>query len=254
MAGPAGRPYARYAGIYDQTGQDAWSRRVWRSHQGLVRSFGWDGGAILDLACGTGGALALMRAEGYRAVGLDLSREMLLEAREHWADEPFPLVAATMSCLPFAAGSFALVTSFYDSLNYLLDRDALEATLAEVARVLQPGGLFLFDLNTPHTLEEHWTGVCQATASADLASIWRAEWYAGPGISSLRATFFVRGDDGRWDRFDEIHDEHGFTDAELTRAARRAGLRQVLAQDSQTGGRPGRQSRRILYLLRREGR
>src|SRR5207245_9724675 len=51
---------------------------------------------------------------------------------------------------------FDLVTSWYDSLNYLLRLDDLNKTFAGVFRSLRPGGSFLFDMNTPGTLSKGW--------------------------------------------------------------------------------------------------
>ncbi|NUP98563.1 MAG: class I SAM-dependent methyltransferase [Armatimonadetes bacterium] len=248
----SGRPYDQYAAIYDRTGQGDFSRKMWSRVRAQAERLGFRGQTVLDLAGGTGAAAVDMIQDGYRVVVADLSRAMLLQARDQGEAAGLRTVASDMRHLPFAAGSFDLVTSFYDSLNYLLTSDDLAATLHGVAHALRAGGLFAFDLNTPFTLKEHWVGLCHARAEAARASIWEATWLGPAAISRLRATFFVRSDDGRWDRFDETHDEHGFSGDEIVEASRAAGLAVVHAEDLHSGRRPGRLSRRVFYVLRRE--
>lgn len=247
-------PYERYAAIYDATGQAAFSQKAWRIARRVLAEQGWQGRDVLELACGTGVAAAAMRQDGYRVVGLDLARGMLLEALPRALEAGFGLVRGDMRELPFADVSFDLACAWYDSVNYLLTSSDLARLLTGVGRVLRPGGMLVFDLNTPHTLQHHWTGVCTADLGDERPMIWRAEWVADREVSSLRAAFFVRGADGRYDRFDEVHDEHGFEPAEIAAAGEPAGLMLAHSEDLSTGRRPGRSSRRVLYALRKRGR
>ncbi|MBI5834134.1 MAG: class I SAM-dependent methyltransferase [Armatimonadetes bacterium] len=241
-------PYSRYASLYDQTGQTEFVRWAWPYVLAHLRRLDWHGERVLDLACGTGWLVPILVEGGFRALGADLSREMLLNGLDRAGGR---LLQADFRALPLATGSLDLVTSFYDSVNYLTHLGDLAAMLAEVARVLRPGGYFVFDLNTRHTLSEHWQGICQTRLADDLATIWEATWDETTNVSSLRATFFVRGDDGRWDRFDEVHDERGFTSAELDRAIRAAGLKVAHVEDYHARRKPTGDSRRVFYWLKR---
>lgn len=107
--------------------------------------------ATLDLGCGAGRHLGALRAFGVRAFGLDLSFPLLQRARAR----DLPVVRADMRELPFRSGSLALVTSFFTSFGYFRDPADDERVLAEVRRVLQPGGAFAFDyLNAARTRAE----------------------------------------------------------------------------------------------------
>jgi demethylmenaquinone methyltransferase/2-methoxy-6-polyprenyl-1,4-benzoquinol methylase len=106
--------------------------RKWRrlTAEAVVRP----GDRVLDACCGTGDlALADARAGG-RVTGVDFSAEMLVRA-ERKAPE-FQWVQADASALPFEDESFEVVTVGFGIRN-LAD---LEAGLAELARVLVPGG------------------------------------------------------------------------------------------------------------------
>jgi SAM-dependent methyltransferase len=95
---------------------------------------------VLDAGCGTGGGLRWLTEFG-RAIGLDWHPLALRLAREKGYNS---LARADVQQLPFAAGSFSLVTSF-DVLYHLQVNDDRRA-LAEFARVLAPGGWLLLRL------------------------------------------------------------------------------------------------------------
>ncbi len=128
------REYGRLAAIYD---------RRWRSYveaavrETLARTEVARGAAVLDVGCGTGVLLEALRARGGpgRLVGTDLSREMLRVAHARLAGAA-GLCQASAEGLPFAGGSFDLVVST-NAFHYF--RHA-EAALAEMRRVLRPGG------------------------------------------------------------------------------------------------------------------
>jgi ubiquinone/menaquinone biosynthesis C-methylase UbiE len=104
---------------------------------------------MLDIGCGPVGSLewadrARVRVgldplvDSYRALGI--------------ADHAMRYVAAQAECMPFADGSFDIVSSF-NSLDHV---DDLDETIAEITRLLAPGGRFLLlvEVNHPPTLTE----------------------------------------------------------------------------------------------------
>lgn len=96
---------------------------------------------VLDLGCGAGRDMAWMEDQGVWVVGADLSAGMLEEARHSVRG---PLVQADMRRLPFGDGSFNSVWCMA-SMLHLPKADAPSA-LAEIKRVLKPGGVLLLGL------------------------------------------------------------------------------------------------------------
>jgi demethylmenaquinone methyltransferase/2-methoxy-6-polyprenyl-1,4-benzoquinol methylase len=100
---------------------------------------------VLDLACGTGDiALAIADIGAEQVIGLDLTRHMLeIAARKAG---PVCYVAGDMNAIPIRSASVDLVTTGYGLRNV----PDLDAAIAEIARVLGPGGRFLsLDFNRP---------------------------------------------------------------------------------------------------------
>jgi demethylmenaquinone methyltransferase / 2-methoxy-6-polyprenyl-1,4-benzoquinol methylase len=102
---------------------------------------------VLDLACGTGDLLFAAAARARVAVGLDITYRMLQLARSRQSPGRAPgLVGGDMLALPFRDARFELITTGY-GLRNVVD---LRAALAEIHRVLAPGGTFLsLDFNRP---------------------------------------------------------------------------------------------------------
>lgn len=134
--------YARGAAEYDRR----WARYE-RSTLALLRPWiaGRALGRVLDVGCGTGNLLPLLADDGVDAyAGIDPAPMMLRVAREKLRASTIPagFVAATAEALPFAAGAFDTAVS----ASTLHDWDDPHAGLAEIRRVLRPGGeLLLLD-------------------------------------------------------------------------------------------------------------
>lgn len=96
------------------------------------------GQRALDAGCGRGELLLQLETRGVEAVGLEPAEPALAFARK---TAKAPLVRASASRLPFAAGSFDRIF-FLGVLDHLADED-LAACFAEFSRVLRPGGLVL---------------------------------------------------------------------------------------------------------------
>jgi demethylmenaquinone methyltransferase/2-methoxy-6-polyprenyl-1,4-benzoquinol methylase len=126
---PLGPTYDRVGALLS-LGQDPRWRRF------LVSRLPRDRGAVLDVATGTGLVAAELVRRGFRVTGVDQSPEMLARARERFG-ERVDLVETSAESLPFADGSFDHLTFTY-LLRYVADP---AGTLAELARVVRPGGI-----------------------------------------------------------------------------------------------------------------
>ena len=125
---PSARSYDR-VGATLSFGQDPRWRRA------MVSRVPRDGGTVLDVATGTGLVAEQLLARGHRVTGLDQSPDMLAVARQRFGDR-VELVEASATDIPFPDASFDHLTFTY-LLRYVDDPGA---TLAELARVVRPGG------------------------------------------------------------------------------------------------------------------
>src|SRR5574338_68035 len=139
------RLFATIADRYDlitvllSYGQDArWKRRV------AALAGARAGLAALDLASGTGDIAFRLADRGVRTIGLDVTHRMLQLARAKRRDVPF--VTGDMMALPFPDARFDIVTTGYGIRNV----PVIQTAIAEIARVLKPGGVFVsLDFDRP---------------------------------------------------------------------------------------------------------
>lgn len=115
---------------------------------------------ILDLACGDGRYSRHLINSGYtRTISLDLSRDLLQEARRLEIDEAIrlSLVNADKRHIPFSPRSFHLVLSLFTSFGYF-DADAEnKAVIHSIADLLKPGGYFYLDFLNPNYVRQNLT-------------------------------------------------------------------------------------------------
>jgi SAM-dependent methyltransferase len=104
---------------------------------------GW---RVLDVACGPGRHARAFRAAGARCFGVDLSAT-LLRVAQRVTDAP--LVRADMRVLPIRPASMDLAVNLFTSFGYFDHDEDHEATLAEIASTIRPGGWFVIDILNP---------------------------------------------------------------------------------------------------------
>ncbi|HKR51433.1 MAG TPA: class I SAM-dependent methyltransferase [Pseudonocardiaceae bacterium] len=103
---------------------------------------------VLEIGCGSAPCARWLAARGARIVGLDLSAGMLRYAMQAARETGLsvPLVQADAARLPFADGSFDLACSAFGAVPFVADSAAV---MREVARVLRPGGRWVFAVTHP---------------------------------------------------------------------------------------------------------
>ena len=106
------------------------------------------GRAVLEIGCGSAPCARWLRSQGARVVGLDLSAGMLRHAMTGAARTGIsvPLVQADAGALPFADASFDVACSAFGAVPFVSDSAAV---MREVARVLRPGGRWVFAVSHP---------------------------------------------------------------------------------------------------------
>jgi SAM-dependent methyltransferase len=126
----------------DEPGSPWWGEHVARYE--FATTIVERGTPALDIACGTGFGLRVLRECGARVVGADIDASALRRAAQTVAGTRVPILRADGCRLPFATGAFGLVTSF-ETIEHLQERARF---VAELRRVLAPEGTCL--ISTPN--------------------------------------------------------------------------------------------------------
>ena len=155
--------------------------------------------SVLDIGAGTGQLTDALRAAGFRTLGVDPSLPMLEQRVSSRSATTGVVVAAGGAALPLVT-RFDLITATFNVLNHLPDREGVEGLIREVARLLEPGGLFVFDINTRLGLQAVSELTVHHVGPTDLTT-WRRQWVDDTTLRLDATGAFCRGD--TWHRYDE---------------------------------------------------
>lgn len=191
------------------------------------------GPRLLDVATGTGRSAEIWRRLGYQVIGCDLSFEMLRSANVKRSLAGIPLAACDMRRLPFLSSRFDVVTCVDDAVNHLGDEADLLASFSEARRVLAPGGVYLFDVNSAAAYA--WFDEEHVLRHDDSLFVWRGRPAAEPG-KHCAEVIALRRTPGGWQGTEGTLTETYFDLKLLRRCLGRAGLTVLGAYGWRDGG------------------
>lgn len=208
---------------------------------------------VLDLACGTGTLSCILAERGYEMIGVDRSSEMLAEAAEkaeHVHGEKPIFLNQDMSRLDLY-GTIDACVSCLDSINYITAPKVLKRVFQRVHLFLMPGGLFLFDINTPEKLKG-LDGQLFIDETEDVYCVWRADYSKRRRICSYGFDLFRRSG-AYWERTCEEHEEFAYEPEELTALLREAGFENIRQHGNLKLRAPKPGEDRVFFSARKKG-
>jgi ubiquinone/menaquinone biosynthesis C-methylase UbiE len=197
MKAPAGHVTQQNLATYDT----AWSVAEYTREQGLrpleaeliEEFFPRPPVGVLDLGCGAGRTTIGLARQGYQAVGIDLSVTLLAQARQRYPQIEFRVMDATR--LQFADASFAAALFSYNGIDCIYPAAARRRCLAEVFRVLAPGGIFL--LSSHNLIGSVFSGgYWYPRGYWNAAKLFARQWR-----NSLAREWYIRYEDGGGPQF-----------------------------------------------------
>jgi SAM-dependent methyltransferase len=104
---------------------------------------------VIDLGCGGGRAGLALAPNGYHVTGLDLTWEMTQITQQAYLAHKLPpdVLQADIQAIPCAANSYDAALIFIAALQHIPGRAARQKTLAEIGRILRPGGVLILALD-----------------------------------------------------------------------------------------------------------
>lgn len=182
-------------------------------------------GAV-DLACGTGSLTVRLAQKGYKVMGVDLSEDMLTVASQKAWDMglQIPFVRQPLEKL-YLPRAVDLAVCGLDSIDYIIDPACCKKAIERIYKALNPGGCFIFDVNTPEKLRA-MDGQVFLDENADTFCVWRGEFDAKTNICSYGMDLFRR--QGKvWHRSFEEHQEYAYSAGQLVGYLKEAGFTKI---------------------------
>lgn len=244
--------YTSFAKVYDMfmdnVPYEEWSIYI----RELLKDYDISSGVICELGCGTGKITRLLAKAGYDMIGIDISEDMLAIASE---DEGQGILYLCQDMCDFELyGTVSAMISVCDSMNYLLEEEEIADTLKCVNHYLEPGGIFIFDLNTIYKYETMLgdTTICENRDEGSF--IWENYYDKEEQINEYDLTLFIREEDNLYRKFEETHYQRGYSLEKIRTLIEEAGMEFVTAYDACTKEPPKEDSERIYIIAREKGK
>ena len=206
----------------------------------------------VDLACGTGSVAILLAEQGLKVTAVDLSEDMLTVASQkaRAMDNAPMFVCQPLQELRLPRGVDLAVCAL-DSLDYITDPKDCAQAIKQIYKALNPGGIFIFDVNTPEKLRAMDDQVF-LDEDDDVYCVWRGEFDEQTNICSYGMDIFQR-EGNCWHRSFEEHREYAYSQEQLTGFLKDAGFThiEVYADQLFEAPRPGEQR---IYFKARKGK
>ena len=243
--------YKELAGCYDRLTNDVDYPAVVDFYFGILQREGVHPKTAVDLACGTGSVSVLLAQRGIKVTGVDMSEDMLTAAwdKASCMENPPMFVRQSLQQLRLPKGVDLAVCAL-DSLDYITDPEDCAEAIRRVYKVLNPGGIFIFDVNTPEKLRA-MDGQVFLDEDDDVYCVWRGDFDEDTNICSYGIDLFRR-QGNVWHRSFEEHQEYAYSEAQLRHFLREAGFNRirVYADRSFAAPQPGEQR---IYFSARKG-
>ena len=240
--------YTSFAQVYDLF-MDNVPYEMWGEYLAqLFREYGIEEGLLLDLGCGTGKLTRIMAEKGYDMIGVDYSYEMLDIAKSE-SEESILYLLQDMREFELY-GTVRGIYSACDCMNYILEENELRSVFKLVNNYLDPGGVFVFDVNTPYKYRELLAENTIAENRDEGSFIWENYFDEDEQINEYDLTLYIKEEDGRFIRFEETHFQRCYELSMIRRLLEEAGLEFVAMYDAYTKEPVSKESEKVLFVAR----
>lgn len=211
--------YETLAFIYDKLMDDI-DYEQWAAYlHEQLQKHDCPGNRLLDLGCGTGNITIPLAQKGYDITAIDLSAEMLAQAkaktdtlRNAGKSLSIDWQAQDMTALELYDDddNFLLydgVIATFDAFNYILEPEALQFLLQDLADHMNDDGILIFDIQTPYKLRKYLGNNIYTLHREDVEYMWENQFDTEEQICQMDITFFLRQENGLYQKVTESHTE-----------------------------------------------
>lgn len=243
------KSYKELAKVYDlfmqETPYSTWVEYI----ESIFKKYNLSPNLILELGCGTGNITSLMQDKGYDMIGVDISEDMLAEAKEKAQQKKQDILFLNQDMCEFELfGTVDSCICICDSLNYILEIEDILKTFKLVNNYLNPKGLFIFDLNTEYKFKNILSDNSFSATENNAAYIWENYYYEDEMINEYYTNIFIKDNNGQYSRHEEYHYQKAYKKETIIELLKKAGLEILGIYDSFSFNKPKHDSERIIFI------
>lgn len=242
--------YGNFAYIYDQLMQDIPYEKWINYINQIINRHQIRPQRVLDLGCGTCNVSIPLAEQGMDVTAIDLSSDMLAVASMKAQEKKVNIQLVNQDIRQLEVpGTYDLVLSMCDSLNYLSSLNELEIVFNRVYQVLEAKGIFIFDLNTFYKISEVFGNEIYFLNEEDISYIWENNYNQQEERVTMDITFFVKEVSGKYKRFVESHQEKVFHQADVLALLNQIGYKNIECYHELTFEAPTKTTERMYYIV-----
>lgn len=245
--------YSDFAFIYDELMNDVdyngWIKYI----EEIIEKENVKVQNILELACGTGNLTIPLTKKNYDIAGIDISDQMLNVAREKAEKEGVELVLLQQDIgeLDFDVTNLDCILCACDGFNYITYDDDLENVFAKSHELLKDGGLFIFDISSHYKLSTILGNNMHGENRDDISYLWQNYFDDEQNLIEMELAFFVKDANGKFDKFEEVHQQRAYTEDEIIESLQISGFTDIKVYGDFTFEKPKKDSERIFFVCKK---
>lgn len=246
--------YGVFSEFYDALTANVSYDTVAQVLSSLLTRYGKGRGLLLDLACGTGSVSVRLAEKGYEVIGVDLSPEMLSEAQNkaYSAGQNILFLCQDMTKLDLYGTVDAAVCTL-DGLCHLPDEESVFAALQKVSLFMNPGGVFLFDVNSVYKHRAVLGNNTFVYDTDDVYCVWQNTLLSDGVTVQMDLDFFEPvSDAGDYVRQSERFTERAYPRETLEAMLKKAGFTVLDVFDGYSEKPAHDTSERLLFAVRKD--
>lgn len=246
--------YNAFAYFYDRLTENISYKDRAAYFDRLITLHGGKKNILLDLACGTGSLSEEMARLGYDVIGTDASEEMLSCAmdKKFISGLPIQYLCQDMTELDMF-GTIDVTLCALDSLNHLKSLDDIRKTFDRVSLFCEPGGLFIFDMNTPYKHRNVLGNNTYVYDLDDVYCIWQNSFDIGSPDCRVNITLdiFEKNEKGLYARYADELSEIAFDREIIEKAAADSGMILEAVYDYDSLKAPRTDSEKLVFAAKK---
>ena len=244
--------YEGFANVYDHMMNNIPYDQWFEALRKYLEKCGVTKGRICELGCGTGIMTEKFASAGFSMIGIDNSVDMLAQAKQKQEESGSEILYLNQSMEEMELDSpVDAIISVCDSVNYLLQDEAMSALFARVKKNLKPGGYFIFDLKTVYCYRNLIGNQTWVEQDDEVSYIWENYFYEDQDINEYMLTIFRKQPDSDlYERIEEAHYQRAYDVDLLQKLLEENGLTIVECFDEDMKRQPDFNSERIYVVAK----